>query len=132
MSTELNTEANEGGSYGSATAAEGWRRGAAARADFLAALTQAMLDLADVAPGGRVLDVGAGAGEQSLIAAERAGPDGLVLATDISGAMLALLWETARELGIRTIRTQVVDARDLDVESDSFDAAICRNALMLM
>jgi ubiquinone/menaquinone biosynthesis C-methylase UbiE len=91
-----------------------------------------MLDLADVGPGSRVLDVGAGAGERSLIAAERAGPDGLVLATDIFAAMLALLSETARELGVATIRTEVVDGRDLDLEPDSFDASILRNALMLM
>jgi ubiquinone/menaquinone biosynthesis C-methylase UbiE len=83
-----------------------------------------MLDLADLGLGSRVLDVGAGAGEQSLIAAEHAGPDGLILATGISAAMLALLSETARELAIATIRTQVVDARDLDLEPDSVDVAI--------
>ncbi len=46
--------------------------------------------------------------------------------------MLALLSETARELGVTTIQTQSVDSRDPEVEPDCFDAAVSRNALMLM
>ena len=47
-----------------------------------------MLDLAGVASGCRVLDVAAGAGDQTLQAAARVGPGGSVLATDISPAIL--------------------------------------------
>ena len=35
MATDRHREAQDGGAYGSAAAAEGWRRGAAARAQFL-------------------------------------------------------------------------------------------------
>lgn len=46
-------EGREGGPYGSGAAAEGWRRGAAARAQALGPLTERMLDLAGVGPGSR-------------------------------------------------------------------------------
>ena len=52
--------------------------------------TDAMLDMAGVRLGARVLDVAAGAGDQTLDIAERAGPQGRVLATDLSPAILEL------------------------------------------
>ena len=44
--------------------------------------------MARIGPGSRVLDVAAGAGEQTIAAAKRAGPAGYVLATDISSNIL--------------------------------------------
>jgi ubiquinone/menaquinone biosynthesis C-methylase UbiE len=121
-----------GGMYGSAAATEGWRRGATARAQFLGPVTKVMLDLAGLRPGARVLDVGAGTGEQTLMAARRVGPTGSILATDVAASMLAVAAEGARQAGLSNVVTRVVDARDLDVEPDSFDAAIARLALMLI
>jgi protein-L-isoaspartate O-methyltransferase len=57
---------------------------------ILAPLTERMLDLAGVDIGHRVLDVATGTGEQTLLAAQRVGPTGAVLATDIAARMLAL------------------------------------------
>jgi ubiquinone/menaquinone biosynthesis C-methylase UbiE len=51
---------------------------------WLGPATELMLEMAAVKTGGRVLDVAAGAGDQTLNAAKRVGPDGFVLATDIS------------------------------------------------
>ena len=47
-----------------------------------------MLDLADLRAGDRVLDVAAGTGDSSLLAARRVQPSGRVLAVDISATML--------------------------------------------
>ena len=91
-----------------------------------------MLDLAGVDIGHRVLDVAAGTGEQTLLAAWRVGPTGTVLATDIAAQMLALAEEAAARAGVRNVETRVVDARDLNLEPESFDAAITRLALMLV
>ena len=91
-----------------------------------------MLDLARIEAGGRVLDVGAGAGDSALMAARRAGPAGHVLATDISASMLEIAAESAGHDGLTNLRTRVADAQDLDLRSDSFDAAISRNCLMLI
>jgi ubiquinone/menaquinone biosynthesis C-methylase UbiE len=91
-----------------------------------------MLDLAGVGSGDRVLDVAAGTGEQTLMAARRVGPHGFVLATDIADRMLAYLNEAARNEGLTNLQTRLMDARLLELEPESFDAAICRLALMLI
>ena len=132
MTGERHLEDQAGGTYGSAEAAMGWRRSSAARAQLLAPLTERMLDLAQVGVGHRVLDVAAGTGEQTLAAARRVGPTGAVIATDIAAQMLALAAEAAAQAGLRNVETRVVDARDLDLEPESFDAAISRLALMLI
>lgn len=122
---------HDGGIYGSAIAAEGWQRGATSRAD-LRPITERMLALAGVGPGQRVLDVAAGNGEQTLMAARLVGPNGFVLATDIADRLLAYLDEAARKEGLTNVQTRLMDGRRLELEPESFDAAICRLALMLI
>jgi SAM-dependent methyltransferase len=91
-----------------------------------------MLDLAGVATGGRVLDLGAGTGDQTLLAAQRVGPNGRVLATDISPAVLDLAREAAITAGFGNVETRVMNAQSLDLESGSFDAAIARLSLQFI
>ena len=112
-----------------ARAAE-WRRGMVGRDEVLGDATELLLDLAGVGPGSRVLDVAAGTGDQTLCAARRVGPTGTVLAIDIAAGMLAGAADAAREAGLTNVATRVMDAQRLDLEPGSFDAAICRNALM--
>ena len=66
------------------TSAEGWAHWAARATDYLVPATERMLDLANVKSGCRVLDVGCGSGEQTIIAARRVGDTGHVLAIDIA------------------------------------------------
>ena len=73
-----------------------------------------------------------GTGEQTLLAAQRVGPTGAVLATDIAARMLALAEEAVARAGLGNVETRVLDARDLNLEPESFDAAIARLALMLV
>ena len=120
------------GTYGSCEAAAAWQRSGAVRAQLLGPLTERMLDLTRIGVGHRVLDVGAGTGEQTLAAARRVGPSGAVLATDIAAQMLALAAEATAQAGLRNVETRVLDARDLDLEPESFDAAISRLVLMLI
>ena len=125
-------EAQGSGTWGSREAAAEWRRGAAARHEALGPATEMMLDLAGVETGSWVLDVGAGAGDSALMAARRARPAGHVLATDISASMLEIAAESAGHYGLTNVSTRVADAQHLDLASDSFDAAISRNCLMLI
>jgi ubiquinone/menaquinone biosynthesis C-methylase UbiE len=90
-----------------------------------------MLDMAGVQAGSRVLDVAAGTGESTLMAARRVGPKGHVLAADVSAAMLDVAAEAARKESLTTVDTRVMNAENLELDADSFDAVICRMALML-
>ena len=114
----------------SSEAAENWNRNQARRNEMYAAATEMMLDLAEIKVGDRVLDIAAGNGGQTLLAAERVGPDGYVLATDISANMLHACADAAHRAGLSNVETRVMDAENIDLEPDSFDAVICRTALM--
>jgi SAM-dependent methyltransferase len=89
-----------------------------------------MLDMAHVGEGAHVLDVAAGAGDQTLQAAERVGPTGQVLATDIAPNLLAHCAANARAAGLTNIKTQVADGEELPVLEASFDAVISRVGLI--
>src|SRR5258708_16177674 len=104
MTEGTEPDGRDGGAYGSTEATEGWRRSGAARAKVLGPITERMLDLAGIQVGGRVLDVAAGTGEQSLLAARRVGPNGFVLATDISPRILAVPPQPARQRALTNIK----------------------------
>jgi SAM-dependent methyltransferase len=110
-------------------AAEPWFRWGGALEAWLEEATELMLDLAQVGEGQRVLDVAAGTGGQSLRAARRVGPSGMVLATDISPQTLRFAERAAREAGLANLVTREVDAEALDAQAASFDAAISRLGL---
>jgi SAM-dependent methyltransferase len=126
------TTTDTGRTWGSPEAAEVWRQGAARRAQTLAVATERMLDAAGLVPGMRVLDVAAGTGDQSILAAQRIGASGVLVATDISASMLDVAAGAARDAGLSNVETRVADASDLDVPEDSFDAGICRFGLMFV
>jgi SAM-dependent methyltransferase len=112
------------------TAAEAWHRWGPTLEAWLGQATQAMLDMAGVKRGARVLDVAAGAGGQTLAAARRVGPSGTVLATDISLAILGYAQAEATTAGLSNVTIRVTDGEDLEVEPGSFDAVISRLGLM--
>ena len=120
------------GAWRSGDVASDWQKGTAAREQALARVNELMFDLAGVATGGRVLDLGAGTGDQTALAARRVGPQGSVLATDISAPMLDLARAAARAGGLDNVETRVMDAQHLDLESGSFDAAIARFSLQFV
>ena len=131
MSTKSPKTSEEGAAFDSADIAEQWqrRKSQTSRGDTEA--NETMLDLANLRAGCRVLDVAAGTGEQTLLAARRVGPTGYVLATDISASMLNLAAEAIRDAGLTNVETRVMDAANIELEADSFDAIICRQGLML-
>ena len=94
--------------------------------------TNQMLDMADVKEGHSVLDIAAGDGDQSLLAAKRVGPKGYVLATDISTKLLDYASKSAKDRGYNHVETRIMDAGNLDLENNHFDSIICRNGLMLL
>lgn len=113
------------------TAAECWHRWGPLLSRWLGPATETMLDMCEVKSGSRVLDVAAGAGEQSVAIAKRVGSDGHVLATDLSPDILEYAAVSARLAGLSNVHTQVVDGESLpDIEADPFDAVISRVGLI--
>lgn len=112
-------------------AAEAWDRWSPLLARWLGPATEVMLDAAGVVPGARVLDIAAGAGEQTLAAARRAGSTGHVLATDISPTILRYARTAAEKAGLANVETRELDGERHDLlPAASFDAAISRVGLI--
>src|SRR5918998_921629 len=113
------------------SAAEPWYRWGPTVDEWLGEATETMLDMAGVGPGGRVLDVAAGAGGQTIAAAKRVEASGYVLATDISSNILDFASEAARREGLGNVQTRVMDGESLEeLEEESFDAVISRVGLI--
>ena len=111
-------------------AAEGWNHHTDVIHAWLQEATAAMMDAAHIAPGAHVLDIAAGAGDQTRAVARRVGPQGSVLATDISPRILALAHANARAAGFGWVDTRVADAQALGLAGAGFDAAVSRLGLM--
>jgi len=107
-------------------AAAGWDRWKEMVEVGAARVSERLVEMAEVEPGSRVLDVGAGYGEPSLTAAKAVGPEGCVVATDISAAMLGFARQRAEGAGVENIEFAEVHAGELDFDQDSFDAALSR------
>jgi ubiquinone/menaquinone biosynthesis C-methylase UbiE len=80
-----------------------------------------VLRLLDLRPGERVIDVAAGTGAFSLLAAQ-AGAE--VLATDFAAGMVARLRERIAMAKLSRIRAEVMDGQALAVPDGSFDASV--------
>jgi len=90
----------------------------------------ALFALAALQPGERVLDVACGTGLVTFPAAAAVGPGGRVLATDISDAMVTHLGAEAARRGVTHIEVRRMDAEHLEIETASFDVALCALGLM--
>lgn len=112
-------------------AAEAWSRWGPTLEAWLGDATERMLDAARVTVGNHVLDVAAGAGGQSLAAALRTGPDGRVVATDISPTILRFAARAAADAGLTNVETIEADGEALEgLPLGTFDAVISRVGLI--
>jgi ubiquinone/menaquinone biosynthesis C-methylase UbiE len=120
--------------------AEGWKKWWQTIEVAAQKVNDRLVELAQIKPGQKVLDIATGIGEPALTAARKlAGSDnnidgtGYVLATDVSAQMLTIAKQRAAELGLQDIiEFKEVDAEMLELSDSSFDAALCRWGLMFM
>jgi ubiquinone/menaquinone biosynthesis C-methylase UbiE len=75
-------------------------------------------------PGGRVLDVGCGAGGALLPAARRVGPTGEAIGIDLAPGMVERTRAAAEDAGLEQVRAEVMDGAALDFEDGHFDAVL--------
>ena len=102
------------------------RAGVAHHAPFSAHLAQLVL----LGPGGRVLDVGCGAGGALLPAARRVGPTGEAVGIDIAPGMVERTRAAAEEAGLEQIAVEVMDGATLEgFEDERFDAVLAAFSL---
>lgn len=130
MKTDHNEDAPK--SWETTEQVAAWNRSKADRDRLLGTATDLMLREAGVVEGSQLLDVAAGTGDQTFMAARKIGSEGKIVATDISGAMLQVLSDIAKQEGLNNIETHVMNAQHVDLPSDTFDAAISRHGLMFV
>jgi arsenite methyltransferase len=89
-------------------------------------------NLGELITGERVVDVGCGAGIDSLIAAKKVGPEGRVIGVDMTPAMLEKARQAANETGLANVEFREGYAEALPVEEGWADVVISNGVLNLM
>jgi SAM-dependent methyltransferase len=88
-----------------------------------------LLDALNLTPGERLLDLATGPGTVARLASSRLGPDGYVLAIDLSDAMLAIAEAKGSIPGGSRIEYRRSPAAPLDAPGAEFDLACCQHGL---
>ena len=111
----------------------GWDRAASYYETFwqeqLRPAHEQVLAAADLRPGQHVIDIACGTGMVTLPAASMVGPDGHVLATDLSQKMVDDTARRARLAGLANVEVRRCDAEQLDA-TGRYDVALCALGLM--
>jgi SAM-dependent methyltransferase len=107
-----------------------WRRWHGQITRQMQATSDALIEAAAIRPGMRVLDLASGSGEPALQIATIVGPDGHVVATDLSAEMLEIAQENAVLQELTNVSFQTADAERLPFADESFDAITCRMGVM--
>jgi ubiquinone/menaquinone biosynthesis C-methylase UbiE len=92
-----------------------------------------IVELAEIKPGDKVLDIATGIGEPAVTAARKVMPNGRIVAIDISPQMLAIAKTRAASLGLDGIMEfRESDGEKLDLldQTAKFDAVLSRFGLM--
>lgn len=118
--------------FGAPDVAQSWERRAKVRALLMAEATRRMLDAARLEPGDRVLDIGTGTGDTALLAAQRVGSHGYVIAIDASSPMVDQARNNLRKAGVMNVDVQQMDGAQLELADSSVDAVIGRNAMQFL
>ena len=82
--------------------------------------------------GDTVLELAAGVGETGFEAAARLGERGRLISTDLSPSMLDAARRRGDELGVSNVEYRLVDAQQIELDTDSVDGVLCRFGYMLM
>jgi len=110
--------------------AEDWNKWGGVIDRWLGPVTETLLDMAEVAPGSRVLHVAGGSGQEAVQSARRVGPSGYVLTTDFSERLTAIAAANFKAAGLSNAEARVMDGEDFVLADTPFDAVISRVGLI--
>lgn len=99
---------------------------------FFATFGNRLVELAELAPGTRVLDAGCGRGAALVPAAREVGPSGGVIGVDLSWGMLELLHADLQCLGLAHAAAARMDVMSLAIPDASFDTVLTNFVLHLV
>lgn len=88
--------------------------------------------LGRINPGDAVLDIGCGAGVDTLLAAMMAGPQGRAVGVDLTPEMIQRAKSNLELTGLDNVTFQVASGDDLPFEDESFDVVISNGAINLI
>jgi ubiquinone/menaquinone biosynthesis C-methylase UbiE len=91
---------------------------------------EALIDLAQIRPGMKVLDLASGSGHPALDIARVVGLTGHVTATDLSSKLLGVAEEKSKEQGLTNISFREVNMEDQPFPNETFDVVTCRLGIM--
>ncbi len=91
-----------------------------------------MIELLELRPGDRLLEVAAGPGEPGFQALPHVLPGGSLLSTDAAPEMVEAARRRAQELSLTDVGFAVEDAAAMSLPDDAFDRVLCRFGLMLV
>ena len=89
-------------------------------------------ELGRLALGERVLDLGSGAGTDSLVAAQMVGETGRVIGVDMTPQMLAKARAAAAEMGAGNVEFVEAEAESLPFDDASFDVVVSNGVIDLI
>ena len=89
------------------------------------------LRFARLDPGATVLDVGCGAGIDTVLAAQRVGPGGRVVALDFLPEMLDLTAAAAHEAGLANVETLEGEMEAIPLPDESVDVVVSNGVINL-
>ena len=127
--TEINTEQTR--EFSDALAAA-WERNRDRLFAAGRAVSDWLIDQIDPQPGQTILELAAGPGETGFLVAERVGPDGQVISTDLGPGMVAAARRGAEARGLTNVECRVMDAQQIDLPDASVDGVLSRFGIMLV